>query len=245
MKFPPCIVPRRKFLQATTGAGLLGLGSADTLLSFGVSDDEALISPDLVQLRPEIKPLVKLLDDTPREKCPEVIVQQLQKGVPYRELMAAAFLLAVTRGGQSFGLLGSCRPPNVAGCGSGRPVAAAVLERRHHQGTFDAIQKNRSAAFVRQVAFFRESSRRVRNCDDHLGSRESRTSDHYAFAKCREPANDGSPLEVCGARLEFHWALADFRCPLPAHVEYDWLATCRTGVAFCDPGSTSLVTIEY
>ena len=50
-------------------------------------------------MRPEIKPLVKLIDDTTREGAAELLAHQLRAGVPYRQLLAAAFLVAIRRGG--------------------------------------------------------------------------------------------------------------------------------------------------
>jgi hypothetical protein len=92
---------RRRFLSGAARAAAAG-GLANL---FGpaawspLSAEEAAVTPDLVQLRPEMKPLVKLIEETPREKCPAMLAEQLQKGVPYRQLLAAAFLVAVQRGG--------------------------------------------------------------------------------------------------------------------------------------------------
>src|SRR5207237_6760911 len=60
---------RRSFLQASAALGIGGLGFLDGLPP--VSAAEARLDPDLVQLDPEIEPLVRLLEDTPREKVLE------------------------------------------------------------------------------------------------------------------------------------------------------------------------------
>ena len=82
-----------------TGAAV-GIGSLHGLLPFSpLTAAETAVTPDLVQLRPEILPLVKLIENTPREKCVEMLAGQLKKGVPFRELMAAAFLHAMRHDG--------------------------------------------------------------------------------------------------------------------------------------------------
>jgi hypothetical protein len=49
----------------------------------------------MATFRPEIEPLVRLLERTPRERCAEVVVAQLNEGVSYRQLLAALFLAGV------------------------------------------------------------------------------------------------------------------------------------------------------
>lgn len=90
---------RRQFL-ATTGAGLLG-GAAASLGDLGflgrlpkVAAAEAN-SADMVPLRPEIEPLVRLIEETPRDKVIEVVADRIRSGLSYRELLAALFLAGV------------------------------------------------------------------------------------------------------------------------------------------------------
>ena len=69
---------RRDFLNAVAGAGLwIEAGGFNALLPFGPrSQAEARVTPDIVQLRPEIEPLVRLIERTPqnpREKCVEML----------------------------------------------------------------------------------------------------------------------------------------------------------------------------
>ncbi len=91
-------INRRNFFRLTGTA--VGIGSLQGLLPFSpLTAAEAVVTPDLVQLRPEILPLVKLIENTPREKCVEMLAGQLRKGVPFRELMAAAFLHAMRHDG--------------------------------------------------------------------------------------------------------------------------------------------------
>jgi hypothetical protein len=73
---------------------LYGLGStlASPLL---LSRADAEVTPDIVKFRPEIEPLVALIERTPRERCAEMVVEQLRAGVSYRQLLAALFLAGI------------------------------------------------------------------------------------------------------------------------------------------------------
>ena len=73
---------------------LYGLSSslASPLL---LSRADAEVTPDIVKFRPEIEPLVALLERTPRERCAEMVVEQLRGGVSYRQLLAALFLAGI------------------------------------------------------------------------------------------------------------------------------------------------------
>jgi hypothetical protein len=86
---------RREFLTAT--AGLVGSAAAsDTLLRLTpLSATEAALTPDLVQLTPDIEPIVRLIEQTPREKCFEVIAEQLRGGLPYRQFLAGLYLAGI------------------------------------------------------------------------------------------------------------------------------------------------------
>ncbi|MBI3698290.1 MAG: hypothetical protein HY238_26060 [Acidobacteria bacterium] len=68
--------------------GLTGALAAPLLLSRA----DAEVTPDVVKFRPEIEPLVSLIERTPREKCAEMAVDQLRRGASYRQLLAALFL---------------------------------------------------------------------------------------------------------------------------------------------------------
>ena len=88
---------RRRFLKTsaagTTSLGLGGLGFMSRLPR--VSAAEASIEPKFVQFRPEIEPLVRLLEDTPREKLLEEVASRIHHGLTYREVLAALLLAGV------------------------------------------------------------------------------------------------------------------------------------------------------
>jgi hypothetical protein len=57
--------------------------------------DEATVTPDLVRFGPDIEPVVQLIEQTPEDRCAAAMVEQLQKGLPYRHFLAALYLAAI------------------------------------------------------------------------------------------------------------------------------------------------------
>src|SRR5262245_13977553 len=55
----------------------------------------AQVTPAIVRFDAEMEPLVRLIEDTPREKCAAMVKEQLRANVPYRQLMAALYLAGV------------------------------------------------------------------------------------------------------------------------------------------------------
>src|SRR5829696_8867510 len=88
---------RRRFLQTTATAGaLVGLGDLGFLSRLRpVSADEARLGPKVVRLNPEIEPLVRLLEETPRERLLEEVAGRIKRGTGYREVLAALLLAGV------------------------------------------------------------------------------------------------------------------------------------------------------
>ena len=83
----PTMMPlsRRVMLEAVSGL------ISTPLLARG----QARITPDLVALHPDIEPLVRLLEKTSRQECAKMLVDQLRRGVSYRQILAAVFLAGV------------------------------------------------------------------------------------------------------------------------------------------------------
>ena len=135
---------RRRFLQASaTGGAVLGLGDLGFLSRLRpVSADEASLDPKVVRLQPEIEPLVRLLEDTPRERLLEAVAARIKKG---HELSRGARGAAAGRGAQrpaaaqrrvqvprgARGQLGAPGQPRLA---RHRPLAADLLGARPLQG---------------------------------------------------------------------------------------------------------------
>ncbi len=86
---------RRKFL-AKSLAAVGGLSIADSLWGMvPLSAAEVNVTPDLVQLSADIEPLVRLIEETPREQCFAMIAEQLRRGLPYRQFLAALYLAGI------------------------------------------------------------------------------------------------------------------------------------------------------
>src|SRR3974377_2109473 len=91
------LLKRRSFLQRAAGAAALGgLGDLGFLAQLQpVSAAEAKLESARVRLDPEIEPLVRLLENTPRERVVEEVAARLRRGTTYRELLAALLLAGV------------------------------------------------------------------------------------------------------------------------------------------------------
>ena len=88
---------RRSFLTSVTGAGALtALGHLGILSRLpSVSAEEAKMPPHLVRFHPEIEPLVRLLENTPRERVLEEMAARVRRGLSYREVLAALMLAGI------------------------------------------------------------------------------------------------------------------------------------------------------
>lgn len=92
---------RRAFLSRSAAAGALagsaagfgGLGFLESLP--GVSAAEASLPKGSVQFRPEIEPLVRLVEDTPRERLLEEVAAKVRGGTTYRDVLASVLLAGV------------------------------------------------------------------------------------------------------------------------------------------------------
>ncbi len=90
-------LPRRSFLKkaAATGA-FIGLGDLGFLSRLPrVSAAETKLDASSVQFQPEIEPLVRLLEDTPRERLLEEVAARIKRGTSYREVLTALQLAGV------------------------------------------------------------------------------------------------------------------------------------------------------
>ena len=90
-------LPRRHFLQAASAFGLgAGLGSRDALAMITPAlAEEAKVKPEMVRFRPEIEPVVRWIEETPREQAFEKAVVELKDGLSYRSLLAGLFLAGI------------------------------------------------------------------------------------------------------------------------------------------------------
>lgn len=88
---------RRNFLQrGISASALTGLGELGFLSQLGsVSAEEANLKPSMVRFHPEIEPLVRLLEDTSREKVLEEVAARVKRGTSYREVLASLLLAGI------------------------------------------------------------------------------------------------------------------------------------------------------
>jgi hypothetical protein len=88
---------RRQFLQS---ASVLGLGASVAPLEIlreitPARAAEMIVTPEAVRFRPEIEPVVRWMEETPRDRVFEVALEQLKTGLSYRDLMAGLFLAGI------------------------------------------------------------------------------------------------------------------------------------------------------
>lgn len=88
---------RRAFVTGTLQAGALA-GLTDLAFLHGlpaVSQASGPILPKVVQLRSDIEPLVRLIEETPRKALLEKVAESIRKGTSYQQLLSAVFLAGV------------------------------------------------------------------------------------------------------------------------------------------------------
>jgi hypothetical protein len=84
------------FLKSAAAGALVGLSDLSFLSQLRpVSADEAKLDPKLVRLESDIEPVVRLLEETPRDRLLEEVAGRIRKGLSYRELLAALLLAGV------------------------------------------------------------------------------------------------------------------------------------------------------
>src|SRR5438552_14839555 len=90
-------IHRRHFIGgAMTASVLAPLGDFSFLEGLPrVEAADAKVRPETVQLSPELEPLVRLIEDTPREKVIDAAADQIRAGTGYQEMLAAVLLAGV------------------------------------------------------------------------------------------------------------------------------------------------------
>ncbi len=86
---------RRGFLASTSaGASILASGNLIAGLA-PLRDEQVTATRGIVQFRPEIEPLVRLIEETPGQRLLEEIGARIRNGLSYREVLGALFLAGV------------------------------------------------------------------------------------------------------------------------------------------------------
>jgi hypothetical protein len=88
---------RRRFLTtAAAGGTLMGLSDLGFLSALPpVRAADAKPDPGRVRLRPEIEPLVQLIEETPRQRLLEEVAARIKKGLSYQDVLTALMLAGV------------------------------------------------------------------------------------------------------------------------------------------------------
>lgn len=90
-------ITRRDWMTRSARVGLVaGLGDFTFLKGLpAVSADDVRPARNMVRLSPDIEPLVRLIEDTPRERLLEVAAARVRGGTSYQELLSAVMLAGV------------------------------------------------------------------------------------------------------------------------------------------------------
>jgi hypothetical protein len=134
---------RRDFLKGVGGG--LGLGTAcwSALRSIiPLSADEVKVTPDIVQFRPDMEEVVRWIERTPRDKVMDVAVDELKRGLSYRQLLGGLFLAGIR----------NIKPRPV-----GFKFHAVMVINSAHQLSLDAPQADRLLPFFWALDNFKSS----------------------------------------------------------------------------------------
>ena len=233
---------RRRFLQM---ASALGLGAelapwAGLRTITPLRAEDAQVKPEMVKFRPEIEPVVRLLEETPRDRALEVAITQLKKGLSYKDLLAGLFLAGIR----------NIKP---------RPVgfkfhAVMVINSAHVLGQSAAVNerllpllwaldnfKASQAQDVKEGDWVLEPVKESQLPKPHQAREEfvqameawdSEAADAAVAALCRSSgaaADHGAPLANGRSRPSKHRTQGDLRRPELADVADDRLGTRRAG----------------
>ena len=87
---------RRCLWNAAASGTAVGLSNWSWLAErCSAQDRTPEVDPELIRFHPDIEPVVRLIEDTPRDKCAIAVAEQLRRGLPYRQLLAALYLAAI------------------------------------------------------------------------------------------------------------------------------------------------------
>jgi hypothetical protein len=88
---------RRRVLKTIAGTAALGLADVAGLRGLHAFADENSPVPATVRFGPDVEPIVRQIEDTPRTDCVRVLIDELRKGLPYRRLLAGVFFAGIRR----------------------------------------------------------------------------------------------------------------------------------------------------
>lgn len=88
-------LPRRRFLGSVPAIGFVGLGGAGLVGISPATAAEMELNPTDVQFRPEIEPVVRWIEETPRDSILEGAATKIKDGWSYQTMMAGVFLAGI------------------------------------------------------------------------------------------------------------------------------------------------------
>ena len=234
---------RREAIMSIAGSGSIGSGAiwrAGTL----AAADQAVAS-DIVRFGADIEPLVRLIEETPRDKCIEVIASRLKAGLSYRELLSALFLAGIRNV--------SPQPP-------GFKFHCVFVLHSAHQLSLDAPASDRLLPLLWALDYFKQSQQRdadeddfqLRNPKGRLPSADKAWAEFHAAMESWDEERGRSRHHGAGShggRARGHrgtlalWSeglpqyrtQGDLHCQRLAHPASDRLASRGTGVAVACP----------
>jgi len=149
---------RRRFLEtsAAVGGALVGLGDFSFLSRLPrVSAADAQLDPNLVRFDPALEPIVRLLEETPRDRLLEEVAFKIHRGLSYREVLAALLLAGVR---------------NVQPRPVGFKFHAVLVVNSAHLASISSPESDRWLPIFWALDYFKDSqARNVREGNWHLG----------------------------------------------------------------------------
>ena len=195
-------------------------------------------TPNIVQYPAEIEGLVRLMEQTPRARCFEMLAVQLQAGASYRQLLAALFLAGIRNVNP--------QPP-------GFKLHCVFVIHSAHQLSLDAPLQERLLPLLWALDYFKQSQERdaaegdfqLRDVVGPLPPAEKAWDEyHAAMESWDEPRADRAIAALVRTRgahevMEGHVALrcsrlsqhrpqGHLRREFVAHAADNRLAACRT-----------------
>ncbi len=235
---------RRRFLTLTAAGGAFaGIGDLAFLARLpAVHDEQAALDPAVVRLHPDIEPLVRLLEETPRDRLLEEVGLRIRRGLTYREVLAALLLAGVrTIQPQPVGfqfhavlVVNSAHLASLASPESDRwlPIFWALDQFKVSQAA-DVRQGDWTLGPVRESAVPpREKARQA--FVDAMDRWDEGAADGAIAGVARTAAREEivePPRAVRGARFPRHRPQGDLRRQQRADARRDRLAARRAGVA--------------
>src|SRR5215831_12146187 len=87
---------RRSFLKTVAGTASLGLADVTAFAELrALAGDDP--PPGTVRFGRDVEPIVRLIEETPREQCVRVLIEELRKGLSYNRLLAGVFFAGIRR----------------------------------------------------------------------------------------------------------------------------------------------------